>query len=110
MPIIKIDNREIHCKVGQNLRQVLLDADFPLYNNNAKLFNCRGLGTCGTCAVEVIGKVLPSKPAFIESTRIAILAPKDISNLRLACYCALSEDIEVIKHAGYWGEVRISQP
>ena len=83
----------------------------PLYNSVAKVVNCRGLGTCGTCAVAVapaeplVGaeisfapggcdKAEPSplaKASWRERTRLS-LPPHSAANtaehqLRLACQC-----------------------
>lgn len=38
---------------GATLRTALLQSGLTPHNGNAKVINCRGLGTCGTCAVEV---------------------------------------------------------
>lgn len=38
---------------GTKLRTALLQNGVSPHNGNAKLINCRGLGTCGTCAVEI---------------------------------------------------------
>lgn len=105
MPYIKIDDKSIECSKGQNLRKVLLSHSFNLYNNRAKYLNCRGIGTCGCCAVEIKGNVYPSSPGILESKRIDLLSPINITNLRLACYCKVIEDIEIVKHAGFWGEL-----
>ena len=42
------------------------------YNGNAKYINCRGLGTCGTCAVEINNQseVEPSQRKKIENFRL----------------------------------------
>lgn len=40
-----------------NLRKVLLHNGIDLYNGGASFINCRGIGTCGTCAVKVEGEV-----------------------------------------------------
>ncbi|CAJ1935430.1 unnamed protein product [Cylindrotheca closterium] len=46
----------IEAKVGDNLRQVLLDNDFEVYKGlKQKLGNCGGAGQCGFCAVGVDG-------------------------------------------------------
>ncbi len=57
MPKINVHNKTITCEVGANLRQVLLSHQVPVHNGNANIINCRGLGTCGTCAVDIEGKV-----------------------------------------------------
>jgi ferredoxin len=38
---------------GENLRQVLLRESLTPYQGNKKIFNCRGMGICGTCKVLV---------------------------------------------------------
>jgi hypothetical protein len=38
---------------GSRLRSALLRGGLSPHNGKAQLINCRGLGTCGTCAVEV---------------------------------------------------------
>lgn len=38
---------------GATLRTAMLEAGVTPHNGRAALINCRGLGTCGTCAVEV---------------------------------------------------------
>ena len=48
--------KTIQCESGANLRWVLLNHDIPLYNGKAKIINCRGIGSCGTCAVAIEGK------------------------------------------------------
>lgn len=48
---------------------------------------CRGLGTCGTCAVQVVGKVVPEQWGNQERLRFK-LPPHNSSrsaHLRLAC-------------------------
>jgi hypothetical protein len=55
MPKITAQGKTIDCAVGANLRQVLLAADVDLYNGQARLINCRGIGSCGTCAVQIEG-------------------------------------------------------
>ncbi|MCU0569292.1 MAG: hypothetical protein MUF49_22295 [Oculatellaceae cyanobacterium Prado106] len=35
------------------MRQVLLEQGVDLYNGQAKVINCRAIGTCGTCAVQI---------------------------------------------------------
>jgi ferredoxin len=105
MPKVKIDDKSIECDKGTNLRKLLVTHNAHLYNQNSKYLNCRGIGTCGTCAVEVIGDVRPSKPGLLELKRISILNPENIPNFRLACYCYIESDVTVIKHNGFWGEL-----
>lgn len=59
MPQIEFANQIVQCAAGENLRRVLIDAQLPLYNGLATAIHCRGMGTCGTCSVEIDGKVSP---------------------------------------------------
>ncbi|WP_218081435.1 2Fe-2S iron-sulfur cluster-binding protein [Anthocerotibacter panamensis] len=96
MALIQVGNQLIPCNEGDNLRQVLLDNKVPLYNGPAKVINCMGLGTCGTCAVEVRGPV--SERSLPEKLRTALLKDR-----RLACQVQVLGDITVVKHEGMWG-------
>ncbi len=101
MPKIDFDGRSIECEPGDNLRQVLRSAKMPLYNGVAKTIHCRGLGTCGTCAVEIQGNV--TEPTRIEKWRLGFPPHTCGSKLRLACQCKVIGDIKIIKHEGMWG-------
>ena len=48
---------------------------------------CRGLGTCGTCAVQVVGKVVPQEWGIQERLRFSFPPhhPSTSAHLRLAC-------------------------
>jgi ferredoxin len=101
MPTVKAQGKNISCDVGANLRRVLLNHGVDLYNGNAKIFNCRGAGTCGTCAVKVEGDV--SEPAWREKLRLS-LPPHSGKNSRLACQARVLGDVKVIKNDGFSGE------
>ncbi len=103
MPIVKIQDRRLECPVGINLRHFLLSQQINFYNGGANLINCRGLGTCGTCAVLIQGEV--SSQSAIEKIRLNL--PPHLgshSNRRLACQVKILGDIEIIKYDGFWGE------
>jgi ferredoxin len=68
MPKVLAQSKTIECVLGANLRKVLLQGDIDLYNNGAKVINCRGIGTCGTCAVRVEGEVSQPKKARDDTT------------------------------------------
>ena len=51
MPRVLFNGQELSCDEGDNLRTVLTDAEQSPHNGKSALVNCRGLGTCGTCAV-----------------------------------------------------------
>ncbi|MXR50316.1 2Fe-2S iron-sulfur cluster binding domain-containing protein [Halovenus sp. WSH3] len=101
MPTVSVDGREIECERGANLRDVLSAAGVSVYNGGATYLNCRGLGSCGTCAVEIDGEV--TEPTAIERARLSIPPHDPESGLRLACQTTVEGDLTVRKHEGFWG-------
>lgn len=101
MFVVRFGDREIECPQGANLRMVLLHARLPLYNSVARALNCRGFGTCGTCAVRVEGAVSP--PTAAELRRLAFPPHDRESGLRLACQVQVLGDVTVTKYTGVWG-------
>jgi len=90
------------------------------HNGNARLINCRGLGTCGTCAVEIESacstadespSIEPPQRNNLENIRLEF-PPHGSSNqspkLRLACQVQVRGDIVVTKRAGFWGQASAS--
>lgn len=67
MPKVTAQGKTFECATGSNLRKVLLENDINLYNGKAKIINCMGIGTCGTCAVQVEGEV--SEPNWKDQAR-----------------------------------------
>lgn len=57
MPTVTFRERTFSCESGANLRQILLEHQIDLYNGKAKIINCRGIGSCGTCAVAIEGVI-----------------------------------------------------
>lgn len=102
MPKIQFGPDVIECAVGDNLRKVLLKAKQPVYNPPMKTFNCRGFGTCGTCAVWVEGSL--SEPTSVEQWRLGFPPHRRDSGLRLSCQCTVQGDLNVVKYPGTWGE------
>jgi ferredoxin len=102
LPKIQFEDRSLECPMGANLRVVLLRARIPLYTRVAKAVNCRGHGSCGTCAVRVEGAV--SEPTQAEKRRLRFPPHTPESGLRLACQCSVLGDITVTKYAGIWGQ------
>jgi ferredoxin len=115
----------IAAPAGSRVRAALLAAstaagdgaapDVSPYNGRARTFNCRGLGTCGTCAVAVVrGRVSPAAPSAREALRLR-MPPHTVANtaekgLRLACQIALDGDVELLKYDGMWGHGDREQP
>jgi ferredoxin len=92
---------------GETLRTAALrrGAVSP-HNSHAKLVNCRGLGTCGTCAVEIKGSLEPVDRTKREKIRL-LLPPHRKSQsplLRLACQVQVRGDLIVTKRSGMWGQ------
>lgn len=102
MPKVTAQGKTFDCETGANLRRVLLDNDVDLYNGNARLINCRGIGSCGTCAVLVEGDV--SEANWKDRSRRS-LPPHDSERpLRLACQTQVLGDIAVTKYDKFWGQ------
>jgi ferredoxin len=102
MPTIQFAGASVPCLEGANLRNVLLRARLPLYNGAARALHCRGLGTCGTCAVRIEGDVSP--PTARETLRLRV-PPHDLeSGLRRACQVSVLGDLRVTKFEGFFGQ------
>ena len=96
-------------RAGSKLRSALLRAGETPHNGNARVINCRGLGTCGTCAVEIVGPedaVSPGERTAIESARLNFPphAPPGNRKLRLACQIQVRRACEVRKYDRFWGQ------
>lgn len=99
-----------HAMDGETLRTAALRRGVVSpHNGRARLINCRGLGTCGTCAVEIDngGSVEPNERNEIERVRLSLPphgSPQQSPKLRLACQVQVRGDINVIKRTGFWGQ------
>lgn len=102
MPRIHMGSRSCEARPGETLRAALLRAGLSPYNGAAAVLNCRGLGTCGTCAVEVRGPVSPM--TAVERWRLGFPPHRRENGLRLACQCRALGEVEVVKHPGFWGQ------
>lgn len=102
MPKITIQGKIIDCAKGANLRQVLLENNIDLYNGKAKYINCLGIGSCGTCAVEIQGEINP--PNWKDKARRSLPPHKFNRDLRLACQTQVLGDITVSKYDKFWGQ------
>ncbi len=101
MPQIKAEGKIFECEQGANLRQVLLRQGVALHNDRSRLINCRGLGTCGTCAVEIVGQV--SEPNWRDKSRRSLPPHSLQQNRRLACQTQVLGNVRITKYDGFWG-------
>jgi ferredoxin len=102
MPKVTAQGKTFECATGSNLRKVLLENDINLYNGKAKIINCMGIGTCGTCAVQVEGEV--SEPNWKDQARRSLPPHSPTANRRLACQTQVLGDVRVTKFDGFWGQ------
>lgn len=102
MPTIRAQGKTMECPAGTNLRQVLLQNGVEVYNGAASLINCHGLGTCGTCAVQIEGAV--SEPGWREKSRLSLPPHSPQAGRRLSCQVQVLGDIGVSKYDGFWGQ------
>lgn len=102
MPIVTFAGVKIECELGANLRRVLMRAKLPLYHPLARVAHCRGMGTCGTCAVKLRGSA--SWPTKLEALRLRLPPHTSEAGLRLACQCVVHGDLDVEKFGGIWGQ------
>jgi ferredoxin len=107
MPTVRYGEESIECERDAILRDVLIDAGIVPHNGAASAANCRGHGTCGTCAVAVEGPT--SDPTRRERWRLDFPPHDASSGLRLACQTRVEGDLTVEKFPGFWGQ-RVGQP
>ena len=111
---------------GEILRTAMLRNGISPHNGKSRLINCRGLGTCGTCAVEIYNtnggdnsnnsnnnntpcsSIEPKERNTKENLRLNFpphnFSKNQSSNLRLACQVQVKGDITVKKRTGFWGQ------
>ncbi len=102
MPKVTAQGKTFECPQGANLRLCLLENGIDLYNGAASVVNCHGIGTCGTCAVQVEGAV--SEPNWRDRTRRSLPPHSPTQNRRLACQTQVLGDVKVTKFDGIWGQ------
>lgn len=110
MPSIDFEGTTVECSEGEILRDALLAAGETPHNGRAQQLNCRGHGTCGTCAVELAApderKGAPAVNDLTDRERRRLSFPPHSpdSGLRLACQTRVYGDLVVTKHGGFWGQ------
>jgi len=102
MPTISYGGETVDCERGAVLRDVLREAGVAVHNGGAKQANCRGHGTCGTCAVTIEGAT--SEPTRRERWRLDFPPHDADAGLRLACQTRVEGDLTVAKFPGFWGQ------
>lgn len=103
MPTLRFQGHTLTCPQGANLRQTLLNAGLSPHNGNARWFNCKGMGTCGTCALKIT-QGTASPPTRRERWRLDFPPHTPDAGLRLACQCRVLEDLDLEKYSGFWGQ------
>jgi len=105
MPTIDYEGTAIECAEGSILRDALKAAGKSPHNGSADLLNCRGLSTCGTCAVVVEGDDDAVSERNTRERRRLSVPPHELEDdLRLACQTEVYDDITVQKGDGFWGQ------
>ena len=100
MPTVEFAGERIECDDGALLRDVLSEAGVSVHNGPRAL-SCHGLGSCGTCAVELDGDA--GNPTGRERLRLSVPPHSPDGGLRLACQVRVTDDLTVTKHGGFWG-------
>lgn len=102
MPKIMFEGRALGVEPGTRLRDALKAAGLTPHNGQTQWFNCKGFGSCGTCAVRIEGAI--HERTRMERWRLDF-PPHDMdAGLRLACQVKVGEeDLKVTKYQGFWG-------
>ena len=83
---------KINTVKGQNLRSELLSANIDVYSGKAKMTNCGGGRTCGTCAVRVVDNKDWDKTPEVDQLRLKRLNDQ---SARLSCNTMIEGDCTV---------------
>jgi len=89
---VKGDKFIIETLKGMNLREVLLQNDLDVYQGGARLTNCGGGGSCGTCVVAITNAVDWDPRPEWESKKLK----KYSDVVRLACNTFVEGDCNVL--------------
>ena len=101
MPTVHFRGQQIECAEGECLKDVLDRHGAPPHNGLTRWINCHGIGSCGSCTVEVRGDV--ADPSLLERLRLMLPPFWGNPRLRLACKTRVQGDVEVTKHGGILG-------
>jgi ferredoxin len=108
VPTVEFRGERVECERGAVLRDVLRKAGLTAHNGRSAALNCRGHGSCGTCAVAIEGET--SERTRRERLRLAAPPHDPDSELRLACQTRVEGDLVVTKHPGFWGQHAAEPP
>lgn len=102
MPTVTFGSKTLTCEAGARLRDVLHQHGVSPHNQS-RFVSCQGFGSCGTCAVEIrSGDAGPV--TAMERWRLAFPPHRGgPTPMRLACQVRVTDDLEVVKHPGFWG-------
>jgi ferredoxin len=95
MPKITVINTETNetktfkAGLGANLRKAANYQGVEIYKGMAKMLNCRGMGVCGTCLIEVEPMENVDPQTFME--KLHKVAP----NQKLGCRAKVYGDITI---------------
>lgn len=103
MPFIEFKGKRFEVRRGTNLRKACREAGLSPHNGTARWINCKGLGTCGTCAVEILDGDAGDLSQR-EEWRLNFPPHQQKSGLRLACQTKVNSDLRLKKYPGFWGE------
>lgn len=102
MPNVTFEGQVLVVEDGVRLRDALFERELTPHNGQAKWFNCKGFGSCGTCAVRIEGDV--HEKTRMERWRLNFPPHQEVDGLRLACQVRVSSDLVVTKYEGFWGQ------
>lgn len=101
IPVTVISEGEettVEVAAGANLRDALLERDFPVYGTVSRYANCGGRGLCSTCTVEV--DPAPEPTHWHDAAAVRFGYP------RLSCCIRVEEPLTVRLLDKYvWGQV-----
>lgn len=104
MPTVCFKGQQLVVPAGANLRKALREAGLSPHSAAAEWANCRGFGTCGTCALDVEGPLSPVEPDGVERWRLGFPPHDRERGLRLACQVRVEGDLTLRKRNGFWGQ------
>lgn len=92
------EETSIEVEPGTNLREALLERDFPVYGTISQYANCGGRGLCSTCTVEV--DPAPEPVHWHDAAAVRFGYP------RLSCCITVEEPMTVgLLEKHVWGQV-----